>query len=205
MLARNAWLFFCAAMWHSLGCGFLMARVVCALSPQYHQHHRLQCTVMFVQENETSRHFSFNNSSTCQTWVEVKIHSFLVLHNALAENRLYQQRGLLPGAFGTCNTLLCFWFSLALQYPSRCTSEVPPSPIKKEIMRTFRWRTRLPVPEFKQIYGQKELRDSGAELLFIANKEPEKWSKSCRLTPLPVNLFTSCSSTWSYIPDVTGP
>ena len=69
MLARKAWFFFCAAMWHSLGCGFLMAQVVCALSPQYHQHHMLQCILMFVQEYETSRHctLSFNSFSTCQT------------------------------------------------------------------------------------------------------------------------------------------
>lgn len=32
--------------------------------------------------------------------------------------------------------------------------------------------------EFKQIYGQKELRDPGAELLFIANNEPVKLNKS---------------------------
>lgn len=36
--------------------------------------------------------------------------------------------------------------------------------------------------EFKQIYGQQELRDPGAELLFIANNEREKLNKNCWLT-----------------------
>jgi len=50
------------------------------------------------------------------------------------------------------------------------------------------------MPEFKQIYGQKELCDPGADLLFIANNEPEKLNKSFWLTAPPINLLTSCSS-----------
>lgn len=59
--------------------------------------------------------------------------------------------------------------------------------------------------EFKQIYGQKELRDPGAELLFIANNEPVKLNKSWWLTLPSVNLLNSCSSCWNYILDATGP
>lgn len=48
--------------------------------------------------------------------------------------------------------------------------------------------------EFKQIYGQKGLCDPGAELLFIANNEPEKLNESFWLTLPSVNLLTCSSS-----------
>lgn len=57
--------------------------------------------------------------------------------------------------------------------------------------------------EFKQIYGQKGLCDPGAELLFIANNEPEKLNESFWLTLPSVNLLT-CSSSWNDILDATG-
>lgn len=43
--------------------------------------------------------------------------------------------------------------------------------------------------QFRQVYGQKELCDLGAELEFIANNDPEKLNCSCLLTLLSGKLF----------------
>lgn len=52
----------------------------------------------------------------------------------------------------------------------------------------------LPVSQFKQVYGQKELCDLGVELELIANNDPEKVNCSCFLTLSSGKLFELTSA-----------